>query len=51
MHFEHVYKCPGHKFTLWWGGSRGYEGQFTVYVGTNSHPFVKFYFFRSKYAV
>lgn len=44
MHFEHVPKTPGHKFTLWWGKN----GQFTLYICTNSHPYFQFYFFRDK---
>ena len=42
MRFEYVPKSPGHKFTIWWGK----EGQFTFYIGTKSHPYGKFYFFR-----
>jgi len=44
MRFEHVPKTPGHKFTLRWGKM----GQFTLYIGTNTHPLFKFYFFRDK---
>lgn len=44
MRLEFVRKSPGVKLTLWWGK----EGQATVYAGTHSHPFVKFYFFKQE---
>jgi len=41
MRFEIVPKTPGYKVSLFWGR----EGQFTLYFGTNTHPWGKVYFF------
>lgn len=58
MYFEFVRKSPGYKLTLWWGkkilhiadeGVSIHEGSCSLYIGTNSHPFGKFYFFRVPY--
>ena len=42
MRFEICDKNPGIKASLFWGK----EGQLTLYLGTNTHPWGKVYFFR-----